>query len=357
MASLRSWKILFLSGLIVGGIAGLAHADTPSATESDAAAPLSAPAGVGPLVDAVKDLPIKKKHDVNSWFITGHFAVEGHTISCLYHVMILSTPDGKQIIQSVASITDETTGWYSAGDVVLPYTGDGETPDGIDYKLPNGEMQITPKAIRAKATLKNGSLDLQLEPRSPTLYNGGTGIFPLLGMTIHEYSVPVMKTTGTITMDGKTYKVEGNGWFDRQWQDNGPLGASETKWSWMGLILNNGDSVSLWSVFDPSIGKDRAWATVLHKDGSQTVAAVEPSLGASDNWTSEESGNTYPTQWSVSIPALDMKVAVDPAPRHQEIISVMPFLTKYEGASTVSGTYGGKPVEGYGYVELVGPWK
>jgi len=34
----------------------------------------------------------------------------------------------------------------------------------------------------------------------------------------------------------------------------------------------------------------------------------------------------------------------------------MPFLTKYEGASAVSGTYGGKPVHGYGYVELVGPW-
>jgi predicted secreted hydrolase len=357
MLSLRSCKIVIFASLIVGAPAGVVNAGSTSSPEAGKIAPLSTPAGVGPLIDAVKDLPIKADYDVNSWFVTGHFTAEGHTISCLYHVMVMSTPDGQRVIQSVASVTDETTGWYSAGDIVLPYTGAGETADGIHYKLPNGEMQITPGAIHAKATLKNGSLDLQMTPISATLYNGGTGIFPLLGMTIHEYSVPVMKTTGSITMDGKTYKIDGNGWFDRQWQDNAPAGSPEPTWSWMGLRLDNGDSLSLWSAFDDSIGKDRAWATVLHPDGSQTVAAVEPSLGAADEWTSEESGNTYPTRWSVSIPALDIQLAVVPAPRRQEIISVVPFLTKYEGASTVSGSYGGKPVQGYGYVELVGAWK
>ena len=350
MVFLQSWKALLLTSVIVVGATGMANAEA-------VIAPLSPPAGVGPLLDAVGDLPIKADYDVNSWFITGHFTAEGHTISCLYHVMVMPTPDGGRVIQSVASITDETTGWYSSGDIVLPYGGEGETADGIDYRLPNGSMHITPDAIHATATLENGSLDLQLVPISPTIYNGGTGVFPLLGMTIHEYSVPVMKTTGTITMDGKTYQVDGNGWFDRQWQDNGPAGSPDTTWSWMGLRLDNGDSISLWSSYDAAIGKDRAWATVLHEDGSQTVAAVEPSLGATDEWTSEESGNTYPTRWSVSIPSLDMQFKVDPAPRKQEIVSVAPFLTKYEGASTVTGTSGGKPIKGFGYVELVGVWK
>jgi predicted secreted hydrolase len=357
MASLRSWKFRLLSGLIAVGAASGAHAALPSDTSAGPITPLSAPAGVGPLVDAVKDLPIKRDYSVNSWFVTGHFTAEGHAISCLYHVMVMATPDGQRVIQSVASITDETTGWYSAGDIVLPYKGEGETADGIDYRLPNGEMQITPGAIHAKAMLKNGSLDLQMTPTSPTLYNGGTGIFPLLGMTIHEYSVPAMKATGSITMDGKTYKIDGNGWFDRQWQNDAPAGSPEMRWSWMGLRLDNGDSISLWSAFDSAIGKERAWATVLHKDGSQTVAAVEPSLGATDKWTSKESGNTYPTRWSVTIPALNIRLAVTPAPRRQEIISVVPFLTKYEGAATASGSAGGKPIKGYGYVELVGVWK
>jgi predicted secreted hydrolase len=346
MAPLRFSKQLLLSTLL---------ATVGSATVM--AAPLAPPSGVGPLLDAVADLPIKADYDVNSWFFTGHFVADGHTISCLYHVMVMLTPDGQQVIQSVAAITDETTGWYTSGDIVLPYAGAGDVADGIDYKLPNGEMQVTPGAYHAKATLENGALDLQLVPTSPTIYNGGTGIFPLQGMTIHEYSVPAMTATGTITMDGKTYQVEGNGWFDRQWQDNPTTGSGEPTWSWMGLRLDNGDSVSLWSAFDATIGEDRAWATVLHEDGSQTVAAVEPSLGATDEWTSEESGNTYPTRWSVSIPSLDMQLEVDPAPQEQEIVSVAPFLTKYEGATAVTGTQGGEPIGGYGYVELVGVWK
>ncbi|WP_370677266.1 lipocalin family protein [Pleomorphomonas sp. PLEO] len=355
MASLRSWKLVLLASLFAGGSVGLAHAAKSAAP--DAAAPLSTPAGVGALVDAQKDLPFKKDFAVNSWFITGHVKTEGHTLSYLYHVMITPSPDGKPIIQSVTSITDETTGWYRAGDIVLPYTGQGASADGLNFTFDNGEMRGTRDALHVKAMLKDASLDVQMHPTSPTLYNGGTGMFPLLGMVIQEYSVPVLKATGTITIEGKSYKVDGDCWFDRQWQNPAVAGSPMAKWSWMGLHLDNGDAISLWSAFDGAIGKNRAWATILHHDGSQTVTAVEPSLGATDEWTSPQSGNRYPTRWSVSIPALNAKLGVVPAPRQQEIISVAPYLTKYEGASKVSGTYGGKPIKGFGYVELIGAWK
>jgi hypothetical protein len=48
---------------------------------------------------------------------------------------------------------------------------------------------------------------------------------------------------------------------------------------------------------------------------------------------------------------------VVPTPREQEIVSKIPMLHKYEGASSMHGTYGGKDVTGVGYVELVGVWK
>jgi predicted secreted hydrolase len=322
-----------------------------------ATAPLSRPGGVGALIDAERDLPIKTDYAVNSWFVFGHFDAEGHTLSYLYHVMIMPGADGKRVIQSVVSITDETTGWYRSGDIVIPYDHEAESAQDLSFKLPNGEMEGTRDNIHVKAALKDGSVDIQMQPTSPALYNGGAGVFPLLGMTIHEYSIPLLKSTGTITVDGKSYKVDGVSWFDRQWQNPAPAGSPPMKWSWIGANLDNGDAVSLWSAFDGSIGRDRAWATVLHHDGSQTVAAVEPSLGATDEWTSAQSGNRYPTRWAVRIPALNMNLSVVPAPLRQEIVSVLPFLTKYEGASRVSGAYGGKPVKGFGYVELVGAWK
>ena len=45
---------------------------------------------------------------------------------------------------------------------------------------------------------------------------------------------------------------------------------------------------------------------------------------------------------------------VTPTPRQQELISKNAMLNKYEGASEVTGTLGGTPVTGNGYVEMVG---
>ena len=84
------------------------------------------------------------------------------------------------------------------------------------------------------------------------------------------------------------------------------------------------------------------------------MAAAEPGLGARDIWHSEKSGVRYPTRWIVRIPAIDAELEVVPSPREQEFISQVPAMNKYEGASTMSGTWRGKPAKGFGYVELVG---
>ncbi|WLH14740.1 lipocalin family protein [Pseudomonas hefeiensis] len=100
----------------------------------------------------------------------------------------------------------------------------------------------------------------------------------------------------------------------------------------MDINLDNGDAVSLWSAAAKLGGKERAWATILHADGTQTVAAAEPGLGARDVWHSEKSGARYPTRWTVRIPAMDAELEVVPSPREQEFIAKVPALNKYEGA-------------------------
>ncbi len=42
--------------------------------------------------------------------------------------------------------------------------------------------------------------------------------------------------------------------------------------------------------------------------------------------------------------------------KQQEIVSSAAALTKFEGSATVTGTYQGQQVTGYGYLELVGNW-
>jgi predicted secreted hydrolase len=331
---------------------------TNTATEASA---LAAPKGVGAFVDPVADLALKKGFDVNSWYAIGHFESEGEILNFLYHIMIFPMPGGGNAIQASVSITNETTGWYSAEDVVIPLDQATIADTGLDIKMPNGRLWGSLDKLRVKATLADGKGEAEIEAHatSPVIMNGGTGVFPLIDMMVHQYSVPRLAARGTITIDGKTRPLEGVIWFDRQWQNQDGDAAVDAafKWSWMDINLDNGDAVSLWSGAAKLGGEERAWATILHADGSQTVAAVEPGLGARDIWHSEKSGARYPTRWTVRIPAMDAELEVVPSPREQEFVSKVPALNKYEGASTMSGSWRGKPVQGFGYVELVGVWR
>ncbi len=312
--------------------------------------------GIVPFVDPKKDLCWNKEFDCNSWFVIGHFETEGHKLNFLYHVMILPSPDHSQLVNSVISITDETTGWYYGEDKIYPISQAEISESAFSIKVPNGTISGDLNQMQVQASLPCGSVDVTLNPIGHVIYNGGTGYFPLFDMNVHQYSLPTLQTSGTMTIEDKTYSVNGTSWFDRQWQNQEvEIGGH---WSWMDLNLDNGDKISLWGTEEDSSGNENAWATVLQTDGTQIVVAVEPlSIGASDYWLSEKSGQTYPTRWTVKIPSLDAVLEVIPSPREQEIVSQFELLHKYEGASSVKGTYKGQEVTGYCYVELVGSWK
>ena len=319
------------------------------------------PKGVGAFVEPVADLALKQGFDVNSWFTIGHFDVDGEVLNVLYHIMISPMPDGGRAIQACVSITNESTGWYSANDIVIPLDQATIADTGFDIEMPNGRMWGTLDKLGIRAALAdgNGEFEIEAHATSPAILNGGTGVFPLVSMAVHQYSVPRLASRGTITINGKAHHVEGVTWFDRQWQNQaGDVGVNaEFKWTWMDINLDNGDAVSLWSGPAQMGGEERAWATILHADGSQTVAAAEPGLGARELWHSNKSGARYPTRWTVRIPAMDAELEVIPSPREQEFVSQVPALNKYEGASTMNGSWRGKPVKGFGYVELVGVWR
>jgi predicted secreted hydrolase len=70
-----------------------------------------------------------------------------------------------------------------------------------------------------------------------------------------------------------------------------------------------------------------------------------------DHWTSPRSGVRYPSRWRLAIPGADLRLEITPRLPDQELI----VGTRYwEGAVSVEGAAGGRPVSGRGYVELVG---
>jgi predicted secreted hydrolase len=187
------------------------------------------------------------------------------------------------------------------------------------------------------------------------LYNNGTGLFPFLNGSSYYYSLPNVQTSGTLTLGGTTSEVTGTSWFDRQW---GTWDWTDLdRWTWMGIHLDNGESLNLWDLFTKQ-GEER-WATVLHRDGSQSIVSVSPlAKDATDFATSPTTGQRYAGQWTVEIPGLDTRLTVTATPTLQEIQAHDPFSPGInEAASTVTGSYQGQPVTGRAYVEQMGNWK
>lgn len=327
-------------------------------------------------VDAERDW-FKRKSPFDSWFIVGHAEDDGEPVDFLCHILAMDFGE-KGVVNFNASIINENTGVSDASDKVVPFNQVSftETGEGIDKVLkitmPDGDgMEGNIYHSQWKVDLPESKIDVDLVTYGMVLYDAGTGTFPTcFNRPFNQYSVPDMRANGTINLKGKEYRLKDcKVWFDRQWDVEGAKTGNATSstelfsglkwtWSWMDINLDNGEDMSLWDMHNITNKYHYTWATVLHKDGSQTTVPIENlTVGASDFWRSEKSGQNYPTKFVVRIPDYDAELTVTSVKKEQEIASDIKFLNKYEGASTVEGTYKGKKVKGYTYVEMLGNWE
>lgn len=314
--------------------------------------------GVVPQVDVTKDLLPKTNYNVNSWFVFGKFDADGHIFNYLFHIMALKMPmpfAGFKY-QTAISISDESTHYYYTKDYVDKESDIEISNDKFYIKIPKGEISGDWDCMKIKVHDKDFSLDTVVTAIHYPVITRGSSVFELLGMTIHQYSVPFMTTKGTLTLNGTTYDITDKGytWFDRQWQVQDMK--APIKWSWMAIYLDNGDVIS---VLDSDVpGREEGLLSVLKTDGSQHNSTNVPPFkyGESEYWVSSVTKQKYPTHWKLKLPSINAELEITPIIKEQEIPSVMKPLSKYEGASRVTGTYQGMPVTGNAVVELIGTW-
>jgi Lipocalin-like domain/CrtC N-terminal lipocalin domain len=306
------------------------------------------PAVVDPSADLASQVPGPATTWVDSIFIAGRVHGDGHDFGILVHT--LAFPNAEQW-KLFVSITDTTTGWYRNYATMVPENQYTWSRTGLQIMMPGLTWTGSASQMQLKATTPWGSLDARFTPKGPVLNYSGNGLVDLLGDLDYEYAFPAMKTMGTLTAEGRTRRVSGVSWLDRQW---GPLPLTEPsmRWSWMNITLSNGDQLALWDIRDN--GAENSWVTVLRPDGSYALAAVKPLAdGASQFWTSPKTGNTYPTRWRIDIPALGSRLSVVvTGPRGQEFPD-----GHVEATATVTGRYEGTNVTGATFVEETGDWK
>lgn len=327
-------------------------------------------------VDVARDMAYKSEYAVNSFFAIGHFEAESHVLNYLYHIMGCNFPGQEPYMTFCFSVTDETTGEYH--QFSHAYKMDEVKIGGADFcvETPKGFMRGTLDNLELKCEIEGAALDLNLEAFGYPLFNAETGKFTLSKTEMYEYSIPKLKSNGTMKVGDKTYQIkDGKSWYDRQWEIKLPklpkgvmnvaskLAASKMgdgsifpTWGWMDLNLEGGDVISAW--FAKVEGGEDCWATLMHADGSCKMVRLNPVIAtAGDYWHSDASGLSYPMKYKIQIPELDADLEVLCAVKNQELFfPERADLNHYEGAAKVSGTYLGKPASGYTYVELVGDW-
>ena len=132
------------------------------------------------------------------------------------------------------------------------------------------------------------------------------------------------------------------------------LGEGFVGWDWFSLQLEDGTTLMLYCLrrSDQSCDPETFGGTLVYPDSRQLrLGTTDFTLTPSRQWTSPESGATYPSDWQITFPELKIVLQVEPLIPNQEFRA---SFTYWEGAVRVHGQIDGAAVNGRGYVELTG---
>jgi predicted secreted hydrolase len=213
----------------------------------------------------------------------------------------------------------------------------------------------------ALLTADAGGFALRLTLRAekaPVLHGEGgldrKGAAP--GQASWYYSLPRLRTEGTLELEGRTHAVTGESWMDHEFGTN-QLGPEQAGWDWISLRLDDGSDLMLYRLRLRNGGSDPAsHGTLVDPHGrAQAVRLSAATLAPRRSWESPVTKGRYPVAWQVDLPEQALSLEIEPAFDAQELHPGrgVPF-GYWEGAISARGTHGGRAVRGEGYLELTG---
>lgn len=234
---------------------------------------------------------------------------------------------------------------------------------------------------------KDIRIDLTLEQSKPLFLEGGNGKAPsLYNLGTWYYSVPHIKTSGTIEYAQDRREVTGKTWLDNQWTAGiMPAGypdnyfirsiANITNWAksktpepwgwdWLEVQLGNDIEITLADFHSvhtrdlkntgdhpPAATKRDAFGKLINPNG---VAEDISGTIEVNSWVrSGVSGAWYPNRWQVEVPDKDISFTMTPTVSRQ-ILQGAAASEFREGGVRVKGKMGGSDITGIGFGEGTG---
>lgn len=218
-------------------------------------------------------------------------------------------------------------------------------------------VSIEPGVRQLTAESDGVAINLIAEETKGPIFQGVEGYSqkgPDTGNASYYYSFTRMATTGTITVGGETYEVEGLSWMDHEFSTSA-LSEGQVGWDWFSIQLDNNTELMLYYIRQADGSIDEfSKGTFVAEDGSTTnLSNDDYVIEVTDTWRSPSSGADYPAGWNITVNTGDRTIELtgDPQIADQEFDASFKY---WEGTIRLQGTSDGEPVSGYGYVEMTG---
>ncbi len=215
--------------------------------------------------------------------------------------------------------------------------------------------ETAPGVYRMRAVADEVAIDLTLQALKPPALHGLAGLSPKSGEpgnASYYYSQTRLATEGTVTVAGEPFAVSGLSWKDHEYGTSS-LADNAVGWDWFSLQLSDGRELMYFQVRTEDGGVEPASSgSLILEDGSVVpLARDEVQIEVLAQWTSPESGGSYPARWRLSVPSQGIELTLTPLIPNQELnVSA----TYWEGAVDAAGSADGQPITARGYIELTG---
>jgi predicted secreted hydrolase len=225
----------------------------------------------------------------------------------------------------------------------------------MDVSLLDWSAKLDGDVISLAATEKDFAMNLQCRLGRGPILQGPGGVnakWREPGEASYYYSMTRLKTSGTLTIAGKTFSVDGQSWMDHEFSSD-PMASNQIGWDWMGLQLNGGTDLMIYRMRSSDGSADYLSGTRTTPDGQpHYLSAQQIKLTNSDIWTSPTTGGKYPQKWTVSLDGQPPITVQSEMPGQELITTASTKVTYFEGAASVRDE--AERNIGEGYLEMTG---
>ena len=300
---------------------------------------------------------------VEWWYTTGHLTGEtsGRTYSYMlsYFYSPVSVFDGFRIL----NVSDDGSGDFFSDTKALVYNVLATDSLYIEAELLYGSTEYwynktggggsaEPFSYVLSAEGDNASLQLYYDATRPPLILADSGLLDQGPEAYtYYYSLTGNNVTGSISFDGFTENVSGDGWIDRQY---GTINPSEgLEYEWFSIQLSNGMDINMNNIFttDNNIPETLAYRLMcVYVDENTSFTGSSFQVERLAYEYTPDSLRCYSTRWRLTSEFHDIDLIISVLHSTYEV--TLPFRF-YEGPVSISGTVDGMPVEGKGFAELL----